>query len=337
MAQTTEARKKALSPAAQAAQKAQGRVVPRLNGAQAVEGTVTTIDAIMRSARARMIAETMAHAQKYPNSPWSGAGLVRLEKTVREFYNTLGNDIKDAFKQSLPQVMLDFFNRAKAAIAADGGTELIGEPSTARIQYFLNSAFEQVAMRTDKMRFDHIQHLRRVASQVMRETALTGETRREVSKRLLADATSVQGWQFTDKAGRKWRNKSYFEMLARTELMNAGRAAYEDAAVEAGYDVFQLSFSGDSCEACARWEGRLFSLTGATRGLPTKEDLEEDGVFHPNCTHSYSAVPDYIRETRFDENGKPLTEKEQKKRKEQTAKENEDWLKEFDRKLRKRK
>ena len=28
-----------------------------------------------------------------------------------------------------------------------------------------------------------------------------------------------------------------------------------------------------------------------TAGIPSKADFEADGVFHPNCTHSYSLVP----------------------------------------------
>lgn len=75
--------------------------------------------------------------------------------------------------------------------------------------------------------------------------------------------------------------------------MNAGRAAYDEQCAEDGYDIVELSVSGNSCEECAKWEGQIFSLTGATEGIPTKQDLIDAGVFHPNCTHRYTVVTDY--------------------------------------------
>ncbi len=51
-------------------------------------------------------------------------------------------------------------------------------------------------------------------------------TRKEVSKEMLQRAMEIPGFEFIDAGGRKWSNKSYFDMLARTELMNAGRASH---------------------------------------------------------------------------------------------------------------
>ena len=85
-------------------------------------------------------------------------------------------------------------------------------------------------------------------------------------------------------------------MLARTELMNGARDSYEQECAEQGYNIMLLSVSGHCCDACAKYEGQYFSIGPNQYGLPTKDDLEAEGVFHPNCTHSYSAVPDYIIE-----------------------------------------
>ena len=149
------------------------------------------------------------------------------------------------------------------------------------------------------MSFDHIRALRNFSAKVFREAAITGETRRQVSDRLENEALQVPGFQFTDIAGRKWSHKSYFEMLARTELMNGARDSYEQQCAAEGYNIMLLSVSGHCCEACAKYEGQYFSIGPNKYGLPTKDDLEAAGVFHPNCTHSYSAVPDYIIEKEF--------------------------------------
>ena len=149
------------------------------------------------------------------------------------------------------------------------------------------------------MTFDHIRQLRNFSAKVFREASITGETRRQVSERLQNEALQVPGFQFTDIAGKRWSHQSYFEMLARTELMNGARDSYEQECAEQGYNIMLLSVSGHCCEACAKYEGQYFSIGPNKYGLPTKDDLEAEGVFHPNCTHSYSAVPDYIIEKEF--------------------------------------
>lgn len=249
-------------------------------------------DEISKQARERIYALVLNHAKKHPDSPWSGRYLVELEKSIKAFYKEMGMKYQGAFRDTLPDMMKSYYDAAAEEIKTAGLYKAIkGEPDPQRVKYFLENAFEQVAMRTDKMSFEHIRELRNISAEVFREMSITGNTRREVSKALMERALKIKGFEFTDKAGTKWSNKSYFEMLARTELMNAARASYDDKMAKEGFDVMKLSTSGNSCDHCAKYEGKLFSLTGATAGIPSKAELEADGVFHPNCTHSYSLVP----------------------------------------------
>lgn len=257
-----------------------------------VKEAIRKIDIACEQAKARIIREIMEHYRRNRTSPWTGRPLVNLERSMKAIYAEWGKDIKGEFRESLPKLMREFRDDAAAAMRTAGvQSAIIGPPDPKRIQYHLDSSFQQVAMRTDKMRFDHIAHLRRVSAEVFRDASLTGATRQEVSKRLLEKALTVPGFEFIDRAGRKWKHKSYFEMLARTELMNASRASYDETCAEGGYDVMMLSISGNPCPKCEKYEGKLFSLSGATEGIPSKDDLIAAGVFHPNCTHSYSAVP----------------------------------------------
>lgn len=262
-------------------------------------------DAISDKAREEIYRKVLEHFQKHPGSPWSGAPLRDLEMMIKAFYSDLGLKYEKVFRSTLPEVMQKFYDSAiQEMIKAGVRNAILGKPDSGRVKYFLESAFEQVAMKTRNMSFQHVRVLRDITASVTRQMSLSGATRRQVSKALLERALEIPGFQFIDKSGKKWSNKSYFSTLARTELMNAARASYDDKCADEGFDVMKLTTSGNSCDKCARYEGRLFSLSGSTPGLPSKQDLIDDGVFHPNCTHTYSLLPDNIRKRDYDERGR---------------------------------
>lgn len=257
-------------------------------------------DAISDKARETIYRKVLEHYQKHPGSPWSGAPLRDLELMIKQFYSDMGLKYDKVFRETLPPIMQKYYDRAVEEMKSAGvRNAILGKPDTARVKYFLDSAFEQVAMKTQNMSFQHIRALRTITADVTRQMSITGATRRQVSKELLNRAMEIPGFAFIDKSGEKWQLKSYFNTLARTELMNAARASYDDKCSEEGFDVMKLTTSGKSCDHCSKYEGKLFSLTGTTKNLPTKQDLMDDGVFHPNCTHSYSLVPKYIAEKKY--------------------------------------
>lgn len=282
-------------------------------------------DAISDKARLSIYQKVLAHYKKHPGSPWSGAPLRDLEMMIRQFYSDMGLQYDKVFRDTLPPIMQTYYDRAVEEMKTAGiRNAILGKPDSARVKYFLDSAFEQVAMKTQNMIFQHIRALRTITADVTRQMSITGATRRQVSKELLSRAMEIPGFEFIDKSGEKWKLKSYFNMLARTELMNAARTSYDDKCSDEGFDVMKLTTSGNSCEHCAKYEGKLFSLSGKIDGMPSKQDLINDGVFHPNCTHSYSLVSEYIAQkyygTIFKTKESVLKEAEEQKRKEQHEK-----------------
>lgn len=261
---------------------------------KAVSQTQKMISEICGKALEQIQSQVLSHFQKHPDSAWTGHNLVDLEKTVKAAYKDMGLSIGKTFSKGLSKEMKEMHAKAAEDLKTAGlRNAILGKPNTGLIKQYMDSSFEQVAMRTTKMSFDHIRALRSMSADVLRTASLTGASRAEVTRQFLARAQEIPGFKFTANNGAVWSNEAYFNMLARTEMMNAGRAAYDAKCAEEGCDVVELDYGGVSCETCMKWEGKQFSLTGATKGLPTKQDLIDDGVFHPNCTHSYTAVPDW--------------------------------------------
>jgi hypothetical protein len=106
---------------------------------------------------------------------------------------------------------------------------------------------------------------------------------------------------FTDVRGRRWALSSYVEMATRS----ATRRAFDDAKVtalqDAGVELVTVVVGYDSCEACARWSGRILRTTPGPTGKLRLQHATEDrevtvhvagtldsakaaGWRHPNCT-----------------------------------------------------
>lgn len=122
------------------------------------------------------------------------------------------------------------------------------------------------------------------------EGTLTGAGRRAISDKVKATlkASGVTG--LVDKRGAKWELDRYAAMLARTKLMEARNTGVANKMLENGYDLVEITGGNSTHSACAKWEYKIVSLTGATDGYPSLADAKADGIFHPNCQHHYNIV-----------------------------------------------
>ena len=102
---------------------------------------------------------------------------------------------------------------------------------------------------------------------------------------------------YYNKAGdvvRHVKASTYAEMLARTLTANTYREAAQDSILEQfgefGDLVEILGRSAVDCSECKPYEGQILSLTGKTKGYTTIEDARANGLFHPNCIHSFAVT-----------------------------------------------
>lgn len=149
--------------------------------------------------------------------------------------------------------------------------------------------------------------LRLAAVDTFRAAAATGLTARERMKLLQENwaqrAQDTNPFRFVDRAGRRWENARYVQMLARTTAQRVQTAAFCDSMLQGGYPLARISNdSGDlQCGVCSAWEGRLIDLTAGNLfkkyGAVPLRAAREAGVFHPNCTHRL----EYLSPTEYPE------------------------------------
>jgi hypothetical protein len=234
-------------------------------------------------------------------SSFTGPRLVALMEELQDHFAAFEERYRKTTKQAISWVAQSFYHSALVDLGLNPPETSAGLERNA-LQQMVEDDFAHIAGATRKMSATAVGNLRRISARVMRETAMTGETRRALSKRLFAE--NGASFLFRARDGRIWDSGAYFKMLGRTMLHNNARETYLTACAENGSDLVTVSYSGAPCDACARWEGRLLSITGES-SYPTIETATADGLFHPNCTHRLVAVPPAIAQTKFDADGKP--------------------------------
>lgn len=132
--------------------------------------------------------------------------------------------------------------------------------------------------------------VREMISYKMAEGVTKGSALKEV-RNAVKGILQEQGLDsLIDKGGRSWTLDRYSEMLIRTKSVEARNRGFINRVLENGYDLVQVSDHVGECELCRPWEGRILSLTGQTKGYPTLQEAESNGLFHPNCRHAINTI-----------------------------------------------
>lgn len=270
---------------------------------RSIQATVGKMADIYRDARERLNAKLQKHVLS-GRDPLEGKQLVKLIEDLSNAYAKLEEAFRKEFDRAIPYVAEGYYFDA----LKDLGKTVLGKPDTAKIDMMKRDAFAHVAGMTQNMLKTDVAFIRQASAEVFRVASATGITREEATQALLAKILGrPEGFRFVDAGGRTWSNQAYCEMLSRTVLLNAGRQTYFDTCAENGEDVVRVTVSGNPCPACAVWENRLLSISGATKGLPTVEQATAAGLCHPNCTHSFVAVGEFARSEDFTGDGRPKT------------------------------
>jgi hypothetical protein len=152
----------------------------------------------------------------------------------------------------------------------------------------LNGAAEMVGRRVDDI---YRQLGLEAASQAILEGSALRPAAQALGQSLMgAGVTSVAAdgsvIAMVDAGGRAWQLDRYTSMVVRTSTAEAQTRGAVNQLLEAGMDLVEIVVA-DPCPVCAPYEGRIYSLTGATDLYDT---LDVMPPFHPNCVCSLEAA-----------------------------------------------
>lgn len=202
---------------------------------------------------------------------------VEYEKALQEIY---GYFTKNHLMMKPPQAFARLHNDAIYIIARE---------MQYQIAQGLEQAGRQVLRYVDEARDNA---LRQAGLAVSGQKAAAGgditQMRKNLIDRLQSDGFMTVQYG-TGKAARQVAVDAYAAMVSRSTTREAGNLARENQLTANGYDLVEMTTHYPTCERCAKYQGRVYSITGNDKRFPAlMETAFKSGYhnIHPNCRHS---------------------------------------------------
>jgi len=238
---------------------------------------------------------------------------------INKILNQIERETLSYSKKDMPT--LYEWNRA-TILAAAGVTEI---PSMVGIDKRTIIELQKVF---DRQIFDGINQVKKNIHSIVRKMALEQKISGGKLKEKVSEAVDFLAKQniftFEDKLGRVHSLESYAAMAIKTTQTAALNSSVFNASLQLKNDLVKMSSHSTSCPICAMYQGRVYSITGKTKGYPSLSvinngNVVQYGTVHPNCRHRFTI---YIKEfdddaaqTKKDSN-KPFEDTRSKEQKE---------------------
>lgn len=227
----------------------------------------------------------------------------------------------DVYRDSSDQTLVDLSRRYHM----EGLSGSFAQVHNDAVRRLMADTFADVAAATQNVRENLKRAIRDAAKGIFRLGEVTGETRQEMTKRLVGELAArgftaeydergryiklaeYEGrlsyeryaelmlenhWVgFVDAAGRRWDLNNYAEMLTRTKVREAVSRGTEDRLTANGLDLVQIVGPTIVVDWCGEYRGKVFSISGRSTEYPPLSSCPNGGTpFHPRCKDNEAPV-----------------------------------------------
>lgn len=128
----------------------------------------------------------------------------------------------------------------------------------------------------------------RIIYQSIKLAPLGTESRLQVARKALNSFANEGITAFITKDNRRVGIIEYTEMATRSTLANAQREGRVAGLKESGADLIIINAVPNPSPLCQPYERAILSLSGDSDRYPSLADAQANGLFHPNCRHSFT-------------------------------------------------
>lgn len=154
------------------------------------------------------------------------------------------------------------------------------------VQAIMDESFYSILEASDFMSQDVKQRIEGVVRKANQRSLLEGVSRRQATKDAIAELTDRQITGIITKNGARVPADKYMAGVVQYHQRKAHVMGAENIATQNGFDLVYVNYVGITCEYCAVYQGRVYSISGEDKRFPK---LEQRPPYHSHCVHSFSA------------------------------------------------
>lgn len=180
----------------------------------------------------------------------------------------------------------------------------------AAVQAILDETFYRILEANDNMLEDVKERIEDITKRANSRSLIQGVSKRQAVKDAVAELLESDITGIIAKNGARIPADKYMANVIHYNMRKAHVEGSINKQTEAGFDLVYINKVGITCDRCAKYQGRVYSLSGEDKRFPK---LEVKPPFHGWCVHSSSAwVEEYhdeldVKKT-IRESNKPFTD-----------------------------
>ncbi|MDW0113774.1 minor capsid protein [Sporosarcina saromensis] len=151
------------------------------------------------------------------------------------------------------------------------------------VQRIIDEAFYNVLEATDFMTMDVKQRIESIIQRANQSSLVEGLTRREATKRAVAEVTDKGITGIITKNGANVPVEKYLSGAIHFHQRKAHVDGSINRMIENGQDLLYVNSVGITCSMCAQYQGRVYSISGQDKRFPP---LLQRPPYHAHCVHS---------------------------------------------------
>ena len=150
-------------------------------------------------------------------------------------------------------------------------------------QAIMDEAFYSILEASDNMSADAKRRIEEAVRRANERSLLTGTSRREATHQAVAELNQQGITGIVTRNGARVPADKYMSGVIHYHQRKAHVTGTENMAIQNGIDLVYVNAVGITCEYCAKYQGRVYSISGNDPRFPK---LEQRPPYHSHCVHS---------------------------------------------------
>ncbi|MEK4328923.1 phage minor capsid protein [Paenibacillus sp. FSL R7-0312] len=152
-------------------------------------------------------------------------------------------------------------------------------------QTISDEGFYSILEASEHMSRDAKRRIETAVSRANKQSRIQGVSRRQATQNAVAEVNKQGITGMIAKNGAEIPADKYMAGVVQYHQRKAHVTGTENMAVQNGQDLVYVNSVGITCSMCAKYQGRVYSISGADKRFPK---LELRPPYHSHCVHSIS-------------------------------------------------